>query len=163
MILKSKIKRILPYLAVIFGPVLLFSTVLALVRVSGSSMEPGMHDGDCLICLRHPQVEAGDVIVFRNVLDPENHVLVKRVAGVAGDEIRVADGKLYRNGSLVLEPHADMSNGCGPDFGPVVVPDGHVFVLGDNRGASLDSRMERVGFVDCSQIIGRVVFRLGEV
>jgi signal peptidase I len=119
----------------------------------------------------------GDVVVLTS---PENHdTLLKRVVAVPGDRVRVTDGQLELNGSIVkIEPDGqglieqlgsqghplDLEFGGGPVFGPVTVPNGRYLVLGDNRGNSHDGRM--FGFVDEDAIMGRasgVFYRDGKM
>jgi signal peptidase I len=133
---------------------------IALSVVSGTSMQPTLHDGDHLLInkfqflLEKPTV--GDVITFRDPSDPDRY-LVKRVIGKPGDIIEIRDGLLYRNGKRVQEPYIDSMIEDG-DFGPVKVKQETVFVMGDNRHryASRDSRYSGVGMVPYALIDGKV-------
>jgi signal peptidase I len=122
-------------------------------RIPSASMEPTLHgcegcDNDRVLAnkfiYRFSEPERGQVVVFRSVEDDET-LLIKRIVGAAGDEIRLRGGTLYVNGEQQKEPylHANpcvryMPKTCA--FGPVKVPRGHVFVMGDNRANSHDSR-----------------------
>lgn len=97
--------------------------------------------------------ERGELVAFRQ---PGSGVLtLKRVAAVAGDEIGVEDGRLVVNGLPVTESYVDYSRVDGEYFGPVAVPAGHLFVLGDNRGDSVDSR--RFGPVPLTALVGTLL------
>ena len=108
--------------------------------------------------LPYMDVERGDIVVFHYPLDiSENYV--KRVIGVPGDRIRIVDRQLYRNGQAVDEPYKthqrDYSIPILDNFNEVMVPEGHYFVMGDNRDNSEDSRVW--GFVPRQNIIGKPV------
>ena len=102
----------------------------------------------------------GDVIVFRYPLDTSKD-FIKRVIGLPGDTIQIQDKQVFRNGQLMQEPHARhtdpriLSAGVSPrdNFGPIVVPEHAVFVMGDNRDESYDSRFWK--FVDRSAVLGK--------
>ena len=92
------------------------------------------------------------------LLDGTNKDLVKRVIGVSGDTVKIKDSKVYVNGKELNEPyiHNEVTEG---DI-DTIVPENSVFVLGDNREISLDSRYEQVGFINESDILGKVFVRL---
>lgn len=138
---------------------LLLSVVVAVARVEGPSMEPGLSDGDTAVFLRHCYGD-GDVVL----LYEDGQVLVKRILGVAGDSVAVRDGKLYRNGTELAEPYVqeDLEGESGAKMDVSVVPEGCVFVLGDNRGHSHDSRDAGFGFVSEKDIIGKLWFKIGK-
>ncbi len=147
--------------------VLLLLVFVFLVRtatVSGSSMVPTLHDRERLLLwqvgCRDPQY--GDIVVVDRAGTGEPPV-IKRVIGRAGDwiDIDFSAGEVRRNGELLNEPYIYEPTYTFRDMEfPVVVPDGTVFVLGDNRNHSLDSRDRSIGMVDLRQIMGRAVFRL---
>ncbi|HEY8416833.1 MAG TPA: signal peptidase I [Limnochordales bacterium] len=123
--------------------------------VQGSSMEPTLTDGQRLLVdkityrLREPR--RGEIIVFHYPADPRRK-FIKRVIGLPGDEVLIAGQRLILNGRPVQEPYV-----LGPMhgvFGPVTVPPGHVFVLGDNRNNSDDSRYPDVGPVPLELVVG---------
>ncbi|SFI58556.1 signal peptidase I [Thermoflavimicrobium dichotomicum] len=133
---------------------------VALSVVNGTSMQPTLQDGDQLVInklrflIDSPKI--GDVITFK---DPSqtHRFLVKRVIGVSGDTIEIRKGILYRNGRKVTEPYINSRIEDG-DFGPVIVRENTVFVMGDNRHrwASRDSRYPSVGLVPYELIDGKV-------
>ena len=145
------------------GQSLLLGLVLALVLqtfiqptiVYGQSMEPNLHDNERVILdkvsYRIGLPARGDIVVFP--VEGEPLPLIKRVIGLPGDTVQVHDGRVLVNGFALNEPYVS-----GPTAGntPAVhVPEGTVFVLGDNRapGGSLDSR--RLGPVPLTKLVGR--------
>jgi signal peptidase I len=87
--------------------------------------------------------------------------LIKRVVAVEGQEVVVSDGRLHIDGVAVDEPYVVQGGSDMGDFGPIMVPDDHVFVMGDNRNSSLDSR--RFGAIPVDEIIGEAVLRIWPV
>lgn len=150
-------------LAIVFAFVITQFIKPTLVR--GDSMYSTLEEGDYLIINRMSykfgEPKRGDIIVFESDLqqdDGTNKDLVKRVIGVSGDTIKIKDYKVYVNGKELNEPyiHDEITEG---DI-DTVVPENSVFVLGDNREISLDSRYEQVGFINESDILGKVFVRL---
>lgn len=130
------------------------------VRVESDSMAPTVQAGDRLLVRHGPgDVRRGDVLVLR---DPHGAgALVKRVVAVGGQRVAIEDGVLVVDAVPVAEPYADPDRIDGVFHRPRLVPPGHVFVLGDDRRESVDSR--DFGPVPVSDVIGRVVWRLGPV
>jgi signal peptidase I len=127
--------------------------------VEGSSMEPSLHNRERLLVnklvYRFRKPVYGDVVVFRYPANPKRR-FIKRVIGIPGDEVEVRDGFVFLNGMTLDEDYTmDLTYGY---FGPKTVPDGHYFVLGDNRNNSDDSRYPDVGFVPMSNIVGKASF-----
>ena len=135
--------------------------------VSGESMEPSFEDKDYLLINRQAYLgnrtpQRGDVIVFNSHLKDEqgrDKKLIKRVIAAAGDKVLVQDGKVYISGEELKEDYLKDGYTNG-DVGPVTVPEGSVFCMGDNRLHSTDSRYLEVGFIDEEEIVGKVIFRL---
>ncbi|MBN1640948.1 MAG: signal peptidase I [Anaerolineae bacterium] len=123
-------------------------------RVYGSSMEPNLHTDQRLVVeklsYRLHEPRRGDVVVLRM---PERgpELLIKRVIALPGETIEVRDGAVLVNGVRLEEPY--LGRPTSGTFGPTLVPEGQLFVMGDNRGASNDSRV--FGPVDRTRIIGR--------
>jgi signal peptidase I len=127
------------------------------VRVESTSMEPTMHAGQTVLAdklsLRVRGVRRGEIVELR---DPRTgDALVKRVVAIGGDSIGIDDGRLVRNGTVIDEAYVDRAENAGRFYGPVTVPAGHVFVLGDHRMDSVDSR--RFGPVRESTLRARIV------
>jgi len=131
--------------------------------VSGSSMLPTLTEGDQLIVqvAGYDRYSRGDIIVIAAEEEFPGEPLVKRIIGIAGDTIDFDfdKGVLILNGEEVYEPYIKESmRKFGMMDYPLVVPDGHVFVMGDNRNGSTDSRS--IGALPTEDVIGRVVFRI---
>ncbi|MGE5552358.1 MAG: signal peptidase I [Betaproteobacteria bacterium] len=126
--------------------------------VEGSSMEPSLREGERLVVskasYRFGRPGRGDVIVFRYPVDRRVR-FIKRVIGLPGETVAIRDGRVLINGRPLSEKYlADVTLG---EFGPVRVPPGHLFVLGDNRSNSRDSRYPEVGMVSYRDVIGKAV------
>lgn len=127
-------------------------------RVTGSSMEPTLHPKEIVVCLKSSRFESGDLVAFYY----NNKVLLKRVIGTAGDTIEIDDsGNVFVNGSQLDEPYITKKSlgQCDIDF-PYQVPDNRIFVMGDNRETSVDSRTTAVGCIADEYVIGKVFLRV---
>ncbi len=126
--------------------------------VYGNSMAPALHEGDLVLAASDPFPGIGDLIAFRS----GERVLIKRVIGCPGDSVEVqSDGSVLVNEERLSEPWALLTGDAAGELDyPVIIPEGGYFVLGDNRGSSVDSRYRVLGIVDESQLIGRLVIRL---
>lgn len=133
-----------------------------LVNVDGASMEPTLHDNDRLFVTRLAYTpEKGDIIIFRPDCDPDRPY-VKRVIAMPGDTIDInkETGDVTVNGEIIDEPYIKERVRTFGNFSfPAVVPENHVFVMGDNRNHSKDSRFQEVGMVSYDSIIGKASFR----
>jgi signal peptidase I len=131
------------------------NSVSARVRVDGFSMRPTLEDGELVLVNKLAywlgQPKHGDIVVFRYPVNPSED-LIKRVIGLPGDVVKIQDGKLYINGLAVSEPYI----AAAPEYyGEWVVPQGQLFVLGDNRNDSLDSH--EWGVLPQTNVIGRAI------
>ena len=134
------------------------SWVLTPYEVASDSMAPALSSGSWVlvdrVSWRFDGARRGDVVVVDR---PNGELVVKRVVATAGQQVALDDGWLVVDGLVVDEPLVDHSRVDGTWFGPVTVPSAHVFVLGDNRETSIDSR--HFGPVPVSSVDGRVVPR----
>ncbi len=139
--------------------VLVVNLLLAQPRtVHGQSMEPCLHENERviidLISLHWREPRRGEIVVLR-LPNRRSDPLIKRVIGLPGDAVEIRGGKVLVNGEVLDEPYLDQAtSGHMP---PEVVPEAHVFVLGDNRSASNDSRY--FGMVPYENILGRAWLR----
>lgn len=143
--------------------VLVFAIFFRMVNVDGQSMEPNFHEGDRLLISGFAYTpEYGDIVIIRR---ENNTPLIKRVIGLPGDIIQIDNDKgvVIRNHEELSEPYIQpgitkLTYGATGVTVPLTVPEGHIYVLGDNRGNSTDSRRE--GCYSMDQLVGRVLFRL---
>lgn len=138
--------------------VLIATLFLPVLEIYGNSMNPTLSNQDIVVSIKTSELKHGDVCcMYYN-----NHILVKRVIGVAGDVIVIDDdGTVSVNGEVLEEPYlAEKALGdCDIEF-PYTVPEQTVFVLGDNRSSSVDSRNSLVGCIPLDDIVGKIVFRV---
>jgi len=130
-------------------------------RVEGQSMAPTLADQDRLIVnkaayrfFEEPQI--GDIVMLYYPLNPEKS-FVKRVIAKEGDQVRIVDGRVYRNDVLINDDYVPTEYRSHDDWGPEVVPEGQYFVMGDHRNNSSDSRHWK--WVPKKYIIGKVQLR----
>lgn len=131
---------------------------LPVLRVTGTSMTPTLLNDELLICSKRSNFESGDIVAFYF----NNKILLKRVIGTAGDVIDIAeDGTVYLNGEPLDEPYINEKAFGECDIKlPYQVPDNRIFVMGDHRSVSIDSRSTSVGCIADEYIIGKVIFRV---
>ena len=138
--------------------VLVAVLLLPILRIYGHSMNDTLDEGDIVVSLKGSDFKTGDIIAFYY----NNKILIKRVIGKAGDWVDIdQDGNVYVNGEMVEEPYLEEKafGECNIEL-PYQVPESKVFVMGDNRSVSVDSRNTAVGCVAEEQIVGKVVYRL---
>ena len=151
------------FLLVVVAAVAILVAVLLLpvLRIYGSSMNETLNEGDIVVSIKGNDLHTGDIIAFYY----NNKILVKRVIGIPGDWIDLdTDGNVYVNNVKIDEPYLmDKDVGdCNIEL-PYQVPESRVFVMGDNRSVSVDSRNTAVGCVAEEQIVGKIVFRVWPV
>lgn len=165
----GKIKYKKKFLGTLFSTVSILIVVAALavlastlffpvVQVSGTSMEPALKNGDILVLVKSDDVEQGDLCC----VSWQNKTLLKRVIGLPGDVIDMDDqGNVSVNNKPLDEPYVtEKSLGiCEIEF-PYLVPDNKIFLLGDRRETSVDSRSAAIGCVGKDQIVGKVFFKV---
>ena len=153
------------YEAMIFALMILvavFSFFFRIIMVNGSSMVPTLYGGDRLVIWAAGYTpDRGDVIVVDGYID-YGKPLVKRIIAKGGDEVDIdfVSGVVSVNGIALDEPYVAQPTYDSFDVEfPITVPEGTVFVLGDNRNASTDSRSSDIGCIDERDIMGKVIFR----
>ncbi len=138
--------------------VLVATLWLPVLQIYGGSMTPSLEDGEIVVSTKSRELQSGDIIAFYY----NNKVLVKRVIATSGKWIDIKDdGTVFVNGSVLDEPYiAEKSLGnCDLEF-PYQVPENKIFVMGDHRSVSLDSRNSVIGCISEEEIVGKIVFRV---
>lgn len=161
----------------VFVVLLVFTFLCRIATVEGDSMLPTLHNGDRLILSNLGYTpEHGDIVIFNcdsaYTLDAQNQPvespglgkrLVKRVIATEGQQIQIdfQTGTVTLDGEVLTEPFLNTPTtwNAGAFAYPLTVPEGYVFVMGDNRNDSRDSRDPGVGLVDVDSIVGKVLFR----
>lgn len=154
-LLKNTIYSLLVVAAV---SVLIATLFMPVLEIYGNSMSPTLESQDIVVSVKTSDLTRGDICC----LYYNNHILVKRVIGVAGDVIVIdEDGDVFVNGYRLEEPYiSQKSQGdCDIEF-PFTVPEQTVFVLGDNRSTSVDSRNSLIGCIPIEEIVGKIIFRV---
>ncbi|MDO4859893.1 MAG: signal peptidase I [Bacillota bacterium] len=147
---------------IVLAVVITFTLILGSSTVKGTSMEPNFFEGDRVLYFKMASnFEQNDVIIFHT---EENRDLIKRVIAVEGDVVDIDDGEVLVNGTPVeslnvsQETEESVSGVSDPVDFPLTVEADHVFVLGDNRSVSIDSRTKKIGLIDKDDIAGRVFY-----
>lgn len=138
--------------------VLVATLWLPVLRIQGSSMTPTLQEGDIAVSVRRSEMASGDIVAFYY----NNKILVKRVICGPGDWVDIdEDGTVYVNGTELEEPYLTEKalGDCDIEL-PYQVPDGKIFVMGDHRSTSVDSRNTVIGCIAQEQIVGRIAFRI---
>ena len=144
--------------------ILIFVFVGRTIGVEGSSMRNTLEHHDRVIMHNlFYSPKKGDIVVFQSVNGERfrSVPLVKRVIATAGDSVDIdfSTGNVFINGAIIDEPYIRALTTTSEGFeGPITIPDGFIFVMGDNRNSSKDSRSSDVGLVDTRYVLGRVVF-----
>lgn len=147
---------------IIFTP-LLFASGFRPFKFASSAMHPTISAGDKFVTdtryYRNQPERRGDLVLLRT----QDAVTVKRIIAIAGDNIQGKDRQIFLNGEKQDEPYIQHEFGAGvspqlDNFGPVTIPAGKYFVMGDNRDLSLDSRTASFGLVDASAIVGKLLY-----
>lgn len=146
-------------LAVVAAMAVLIATLwMPVLKITGSSMSPTLNNGEMVAAIRTKHFKSGDVIA----LYYDNKILIKRVIATAGQYVDIQeDGTVLVDGGVLDEPYIEeKSKGeCNIQL-PYQVGDGQIFVMGDDRAISLDSRTTAVGTIGEEKILGRVIFRV---
>jgi signal peptidase I len=138
--------------------VLISSLLLPTFRIYGSSMSPTLEEGTVVVSIKTSKMDNGDLVAFYF----NNKLLVKRVIASGGEWVNIdEDGNVYVNDVLLEEPYVSEKSLASCDIElPYQVPDGRVFVMGDHRSVSLDSRMQDIGCIAQDQVAGKLKFVL---
>lgn len=145
-------------LTVAAAAVLVATLLLPVLRIYGSSMTPSLYEGDIVVSVKTMNFKRGDTVCFYY----NNKILVKRVIAFGGEWVNIdEEGNVYVDGQQLDEPYIDEKalGECDIKL-PYQVPDGRLFVMGDHRATSADSRSTTVGCVMEEQIVGRIVYRV---
>ena len=149
-------------IALSFALAFVISLFIQPTIVKGESMYPTLENKDLLVVFKMAYIKEkphqGDVVIFESPFEEKNYI--KRIIGIPGDRVEVKKGEVYVNNQKLQEKYISTSYTQG-DI-DLIVPEGKVFVLGDNRwpNASLDSRSSLIGLVSISSIKGKTVFRV---
>ncbi len=164
---RSRSRSIVEWVAVIGGALLVALVIKTFLiqafYIPSGSMEPTLEIGDRVLVnklsYRVHDVNRGDLVVFERDEAEEGEIrdLIKRVIALPGETVEGRDGHVVVDGRRVDEPYL-AEEILTDDFGPVTVPAGHVFVMGDNRGNSSDSRV--IGTIEIDTIVGRAIARI---
>ena len=154
-VLKSTLYALITVAAV---AVLVATLWLPVLQIYGSSMTPTLQDGEIVFSVKTTNMDSGDIVAFYY----NNKILVKRVIAGPGDWVDIApDGTVSVNGTELEEPYLQEKAFGDADIAfPYQVPDGRIFVMGDHRATSVDSRHVTVGCVAEEQIVGKIVLRV---
>ncbi len=138
--------------------VLIATLIFPIFRIYGVSMSPTLTSGDIVVAVRDDSFKRGELMAFYY----NNKILVKRVIAREGEWVNIdADGNVYVNDKLLEEPYlTGKSLGKTDITYPYQVPSGEIFVLGDHRGVSIDSRESEIGCISQEQIAGRLTWRI---
>lgn len=137
------------------------------IIIQQESMQPNFYSKDYVIVSKQAynlfgDMEHGDIIVFKSTLLDENgeqKYLIKRIIGLPGDTIKIENGFVKRNGKIIQEGYV-AEQGVSGEMDEITVEDGKLFVMGDNRYVSKDSRSPEVGQIGQDTVIGKVVLRI---
>ncbi len=146
-------------LVVVAAIAILITTLwLPFLRIYGESMTPTLQDGEIICCVKTSEFEPGDIAAFYY----NNKILIKRVIGQAGDWIDIDEnGVVYINDQALEEPYLlERALGDGDQTFPYQVPESKLFVLGDHRATSVDSRHTAIGCISQEQVVGKILFRV---
>jgi len=159
--IKQLVELLKSIIIAIIAAILIITFVFETVRVDGYSMNPTLNDNDRLIVEKvtfyFRQPEPGDIVVIKYPANVEEK-FIKRVVATEGDKVKIEKNTLYINNVPQQEEY--IMEDTMFDFAEVTVPAGTIFVMGDNRNNSRDSRYPDVGFVSNSLVVGRAVLRI---
>ena len=157
---KEIVEWVLVILVAVLVSFFINNFIIVNATVPSSSMEKTIMTNDRVIGLRLAYIadkpQRGDIIIFR-FPDDESILYIKRIVGMPGETVNIRDGKVYINGEELDEPYLTVTT--EGDYGPYEVPEGHYFMLGDNRNNSADSRFWNNTYLSEEKIVGKAVLR----
>ena len=156
---KHTVLLVLNLIAVTLAILIALSVMLfPVLRIYGNSMSTTLSSGDIVLSVKGSSFSRGDIVAFYY----NSNILVKRVIATEGESVDIDfDGNVRVGQELIDEPYVNEKTYGEPDVKfPYEVPEDRLFVLGDNRKASVDSRQKSIGCVSSEQIAGKVVFRI---
>ncbi|WP_297521669.1 signal peptidase I [uncultured Clostridium sp.] len=159
----NKIKKIVLLSLVILTGIGVYLSI-GFTYIIGKSMESTMTNGE-ILCIdklyNFEEINRGDIAILDIDYKGKETRVIKRIIGIGGDLIKIEDNKLYINNILISEPYLkEVMRGRNQEF---EVPEGKIFIMGDNRNISLDSRSNDVGYIDFNKsIYGKVIFSVSK-
>lgn len=141
---------------------ILFTFICRPTSVVGTSMIPTLNNGDWLLTMARSEYKTGDIVIITqpNIF---NEPIVKRIIATEGQKVDInfVSGQVFVDDEELDEPYIyELTHRRGDQTFPLIVPEGCVFVMGDNRNGSTDSRRSDIGFIDTRYILGKAMFRL---
>ena len=161
---KSVIAYLHDLIYMLMAILLVFLLVFRVIVVSGDSMYSTLLDGDYLLLLGnlfYQEPEQGDIVVISKQAFENGKPIVKRVIATEGQTVNLIDGEVYVDGAIIAEPYINTDTypyGSNGTIFPLTVAENCIFVLGDNRGVSRDSRDPVIGQVDSREVLGKAIF-----
>ena len=150
------LKELIPYIIIIIAALLIRTFIFTPVKVDGASMYPTLEDGEILILKKYDKsYQRFEIAVIKH----DNDMLVKRIIGLPGENVKYKNNKLYINGKKIEEPlYLETENFSLSNLGYSKIPDDYYLVLGDNRYNSTDSRI--FGLIKKEDILGTTSLRI---
>lgn len=159
---KELLEDMLMVIGVLILVLVVKNYILINAAIPSGSMETTIMTGDRVFGSRLAYVndspERGDIVIFK-FPDDESQLYIKRVIGLPGEKIEIKDGLVYINDSVEPLEEPYLKETPVGDFGPYYVPEGHYFMMGDNRNYSKDSRLWNDPYVEENKILAKAVFR----
>ncbi|MGL5575868.1 MAG: signal peptidase I [Sarcina sp.] len=160
---RSKIKKRLVFVFFIILSLCIYISI-GFTYVVGKSMESTMKEGEILLVNRlykEAEVKRGDIAILDIEYEGKKTRVIKRIIAKSGDVLEITNNSLYINDIKVNEPYIKEKMNCEDQ--KYIVPQGKVFIMGDNRNVSLDSRNKKIGYIDFeTSIYGKVVFSISD-
>jgi signal peptidase I len=151
-----------------WGSLALRTAGFQVFSIPAASMAPAIPEGSRVVADRryyvNRKIRHGEIIIFVSAMDPQL-LVAKRVIAVGGEKIQVEGETVLINGERISEPYAVFKGSSRdlPSVGPTILPADRLFVMGDNRNVSFDSRYEEFGLVDVNEVRGKVIYRLSTI